>query len=51
MLGITLGAPAGEALARLILEGERPPELEPFRASRFAGLGIRGRADARSSAR
>lgn len=35
MLGMTLGAPAGEALAHLILTGERPPELEPFRADRF----------------
>ncbi|MCW2952920.1 MAG: FAD-dependent oxidoreductase [Conexibacter sp.] len=35
MLGITIGAPAGEALARMILSGERPAELEPFRATRF----------------
>jgi D-amino-acid dehydrogenase len=35
MLGMTLGAPAGEALARQILSGKRPPELEPFRSDRF----------------
>ncbi len=35
MLGMTLAAPAGEALARQILSGGRPPELEPFRADRF----------------
>ena len=35
MLGMTLAAPAGEALARQILTGTRPPELEPFRADRF----------------
>lgn len=36
MLGMTLAAPAGEALARLILTGERPAELEPFALGRFA---------------
>ncbi len=35
MLGMTLAAPAGEALARQILTGIRPPELEPFRSDRF----------------
>jgi D-amino-acid dehydrogenase len=34
MLGMTLGAPAGEALAQMILTGQRPSELEPFRADR-----------------
>lgn len=34
MLGMTLGLPAGEALARQILSGARPGELEPFRADR-----------------
>jgi D-amino-acid dehydrogenase len=34
MLGMTLGLPAGEALAGQILSGARPPELEPFRADR-----------------
>jgi D-amino-acid dehydrogenase len=36
MLGMTLAAPAGEALAELILTGRRPPALEPFRATRFS---------------
>ena len=35
MLGMTLAAPAGESLARFVLSGERPGELEPFRATRF----------------
>ena len=35
MLGMTLGAPAGEALAEFITTGERPRELQPFRATRF----------------
>jgi D-amino-acid dehydrogenase len=38
MLGITLAAPAGQALAEMILTGRRPPELEPFRAKRFWAL-------------
>jgi D-amino-acid dehydrogenase len=38
MLGMTIAAPAAEALAGQILTGVRPPELEPFRASRFGGL-------------
>jgi D-amino-acid dehydrogenase len=37
MLGMTLAGPAGELLAEMVLGGERPPELEPFRASRFRG--------------
>jgi D-amino-acid dehydrogenase len=41
MLGITLGAPAGEALADFITAGRRPPELEPFRADRFPSVRIR----------
>jgi D-amino-acid dehydrogenase len=40
MLGMTVAAPAAESLARFVLTGERPPELEPFRATRF-GLGYR----------
>lgn len=36
MLGMTLGAPAGEALAGFIRTGKRPADLEPFRADRFA---------------
>jgi D-amino-acid dehydrogenase len=35
MLGMTLAAPASESLARFVLTGERPAELEPFRATRF----------------
>jgi D-amino-acid dehydrogenase len=35
MLGMTLALPAGEALARYMDTGRRPPELEPFRAARF----------------
>lgn len=35
MLGMTLAAPAAEALARFVVSGVRPPELEPFRAGRF----------------
>jgi D-amino-acid dehydrogenase len=38
MLGMTLAAPAAESLAHFVLSGRRPPELEPFRATRF-GLG------------
>lgn len=35
MLGMTLAAPAGESLARFVLNDSRPPELEPFRCTRF----------------
>jgi D-amino-acid dehydrogenase len=35
MLGMTLAAPAAEALTELILTGQRPPVLEPFRIERF----------------
>jgi D-amino-acid dehydrogenase len=35
MLGMTLAAPAAEALARYMATGRRPSELEPFRATRF----------------
>jgi D-amino-acid dehydrogenase len=38
MLGMTVSAPAGEALAELILTGERPAVLEPFRIDRFGSL-------------
>jgi D-amino-acid dehydrogenase len=37
MLGMTIAAPAAEALAELILTGDKPAELEPFAASRFGG--------------
>jgi D-amino-acid dehydrogenase len=39
MLGMTLAAPAGESLARFVLGGSRPPELEPFRCNRFKFAG------------
>ncbi|MEV0032420.1 FAD-dependent oxidoreductase [Nocardia sp. NPDC050793] len=35
MLGMTLAAPAAEALTGYILDGVRPPVLTPFRADRF----------------
>jgi D-amino-acid dehydrogenase len=35
MLGMTLAAPAAERLAAFVLSGRRPPELDPFRATRF----------------
>jgi len=35
MLGMTLAAPAGESLARFVLSGDRPAELEPFRVTRL----------------
>jgi D-amino-acid dehydrogenase len=38
MLGMTIAAPAAEALAGQILTGVRPPQLEPFSAGRFGGL-------------
>ncbi len=46
MLGMTLAAPAAEALARYVVSGERPPELEPFRATRFGPLSSLRRAPA-----
>ena len=38
-LGMTLAAPAGESLARFVLSGSRPTELEPFRCTRFRVAG------------
>lgn len=35
MLGMTLGPPAGEAIAQMLVTGERPAVLEPFRLDRF----------------
>ena len=35
MQGMTLGPPAGEAIAEFISTGERPPVLEPFGIDRF----------------
>ena len=43
MLGMTLAAPAGESLARFVLSGRRPAELEPFSYTRFhrpLGMGL-----------
>lgn len=37
MLGMTVAAPAGEALARAILDGASDGELAPFRPGRFVG--------------
>jgi len=42
MLGMTLAAPAAEALTRLVLTGRRPELLEPFAATRFGGVSFRG---------
>jgi D-amino-acid dehydrogenase len=35
MLGITLAPATGEAMSRLVVEGRRPAEIEPFRLDRF----------------
>jgi D-amino-acid dehydrogenase len=39
MLGMTVAAPAGELLARMVCTGRRPSELAPFKISRFRGAG------------
>jgi D-amino-acid dehydrogenase len=39
MLGMTVSAPAGEALSEMITTGMRPAVLEPFRIDRFGRLG------------
>ncbi len=41
MLGMTLAAPAAQALTSFMLTGERPAVLAPFRATRFRGLAAR----------
>jgi D-amino-acid dehydrogenase len=46
MLGMTLAPPAGEAMAELVLTGERPAVLEPFRIDRFPRLIVRRKAPA-----
>jgi D-amino-acid dehydrogenase len=38
MLGMTLAAPAAQALASFVLTKERPAVLSPFRATRFRGV-------------
>jgi D-amino-acid dehydrogenase len=35
MLGMTVGPPAGEAMAEMVLTGDRPALFEPFRLDRF----------------
>jgi D-amino-acid dehydrogenase len=42
MLGMTVGPPAGEAMAEMVLSGARPPLFEPFRLGRFGKLLRRG---------
>jgi D-amino-acid dehydrogenase len=41
MLGMTVSAPAGEAMAEMILTGRRPAVFEPFRIDRFGRVGRR----------
>jgi D-amino-acid dehydrogenase len=41
MLGMTIGPPAGEAMADMVVTGERPAVLEPFRIDRFPRLIVR----------
>jgi D-amino-acid dehydrogenase len=43
MLGMTLAQPAGEAMAELVVTGERPAVLEPFRIDRFPRAIVRRR--------
>jgi D-amino-acid dehydrogenase len=38
MLGMTLGPPAGQEMAEMVLTGERPPLFELFRLDRFRAL-------------
>ena len=40
MLGMTLAAPAAQALTSFVLTGERPAVLSPFRATRFRALAM-----------
>jgi glycine/D-amino acid oxidase-like deaminating enzyme len=40
MQGMTLGPPAGHAIAEFVTSGRRPEILEPFRLGRFAGLPV-----------
>jgi D-amino-acid dehydrogenase len=52
MLGMTLAAPAAEALAEFVLTGRRPPQLEPFAATRFRSpIALARRHAGRSAAR
>jgi glycine/D-amino acid oxidase-like deaminating enzyme len=45
MLGMTLSAPAGEAMAEMIVSGRRPQVFEPFRLARFPRWILRSRRD------
>lgn len=49
MLGMTVAPTAGEAMAELILTGERPALLEPFRLERFSRRGARAAAARRAT--
>jgi D-amino-acid dehydrogenase len=46
MQGVTLAPPAGKALAEMILSGQRPALLEPFRHDRFRRIPLMRRAGA-----
>jgi D-amino-acid dehydrogenase len=50
MLGMTLGQPAGEAMAGMVVTGERPAVFEPFRIDRFPRAIVRRRAPAAAAA-
>ncbi len=43
MQGMTLGPPAGEAIAEYVLTDRRPPQLEPFALDRFGRIPWPGR--------
>jgi D-amino-acid dehydrogenase len=45
MLGMTLAAPAAQALTSFVLTGERPAVLSPFRATRFRARAGKKRQD------
>jgi D-amino-acid dehydrogenase len=46
MLGMTLAAPAAQALVSFMLTGQRPPALSPFQATRFSCAVCEGCANA-----
>jgi D-amino-acid dehydrogenase len=41
MLGMTISQPAGEAMAEMVVTGERPAVFEPFRVDRFPRTPLR----------
>jgi D-amino-acid dehydrogenase len=43
MQGMTLGPPAGDAMAEYVATGKRPAVLEPFTLERFRGLPLPGK--------